>query len=403
MASTRIGRINKDKCPELLILQQTHHISEKDAKNKYKWDDLLSWYKDIESDKYSTKEDKIIQSILNSIVFQDRTVFAMQRDATRILLKEDKNWKTPIGFKNDKYGKIIALLIKNGIIEIIKSGNTKRLHIFKVVNSQLLKMLTPDMEKKQTEELCMFIYKRKTLDDLEVSESSENDFDFANVFNEEFLHENTEIEADFSAKSEEISSCNHEGDSKRDACGDEEGKKLVVSKLVVRREGKEKKIVPLKNNKITFKQLLASECPDNFPRFDEIEYLASLAVENALDLDQDFAECEISYGILNDLEKHLVGTCGKKPSKDQKTLIAKLVKRFELAANSCALSKLPIVQLKPPKDKDEEKQSYTLNVLLGSFGDEKICRLESKIKNAADSELPALKAELTHWKRIVGQ
>ena len=74
-----IKRLKRDKGPNLVTLTTTRYITDDDVKTHVKWDQMRSDYKELEGCPNTTTQEKQIQSIINSIVYQERIYFCITR------------------------------------------------------------------------------------------------------------------------------------------------------------------------------------------------------------------------------------------------------------------------------------------------------------------------------------
>lgn len=338
----------KDKSNKLIILSKTKKILQDDVEVHAKWEVLNEWYNAIGDD--GDWIDKAVMSVINSMVYQERIYFCMERENIRTLLKNDKNWKGQLGMDNNKYKWLLAELVDREFI--MAHNNVKRPHIYKVIEPTILNMIKVESEAEQLSQVI------------------------------EFRDKNPKHSV---------------ADGYADGYADVENKR--------NREIENKGELEC-SEKISFQQLLFKQITDGLPRFDEIPYLAQLAVENC----EDF-ECD--NFTVSTLKKHLQNMCKGKVSPKQKEYISKIVSNFEFEASKYAnLTQVQGRELKQPEalnntplvsnvDEEEAMQSHTKTVLLNSFGVEKIKMLKKRIDRADDADRPALEAELNYWENLI--
>lgn len=350
-------KLKKKKSPNLYILQKTKTIQEEDIVPHAEWEIIKNWYRDIEKHPDVEWIDKAMNSVINSIVHQRRAVFAISRDGIRDILTNDKNWLEPIGLKNERYEFLLASLVEAGIIENVRERQHKKLSIYKVVSQDILEMIKVASPEEQLREVI-----------------------------------------DFVDKNDDIDEGTQEGTQK----GTQKDRKLESKKDSLNRSDS-----PLNSSKVTFEQLLFAQHPDSFPSFDEVTYLAQLAVENC-DL------VEVDTYTMRTLEKHLKSLCKNKPTPKQKAWIDKIMGAFEFEANkNINLKQVQNIDLKEPielqskalkkaVDDDAAIQNNTLNILKATFGKEKIVNLKRKIERSQDvNEKNVLQQELEYWQNIL--
>jgi hypothetical protein len=358
-----ILRLKKKKSPNLFILQKTKTILEEDVVPHAEWEIIKKWYSDIENHPDVNWIDKAMNSIINSIVHQRRAVFALSRDGVRSVLASDKNWSQPIGLKNDSYKFLLASLIDAGILEPVGDRGRKKLAVYKVVDQNILEMIKVNSPEEQLAEVLDFVDK-----------NDEND-EGTQKGTQKGTQRVREIE------SKRVSSS--------------------LGTLSFSEENEQEDLAQDKSediNKISFEELLFAQHPDSMPSFDDISFLAQLAIENC-------GLVEVDTYVSRVLEKHLKMLCRNKPTSKQKAWIEKLINSFEFEANKIlSLRKIQNISLKEPeelksvaikKNIDEELaiQNNTLNALKTSFGLQEIKTLREALKHATDERQAAI---ITH-------
>ena len=338
----------KDKSNKLIVLSKTKYITDDDMEVHAKWEILGNWYESIIKD--GDWIDKAVMSVINSIVYQERIYFCMERDNIRNLLKHDKNWDASLGMDNNKYKWLVGELIDREFIEA--HDNVKRPHIYKVIEPTILNMIKVESEAEQLTQVI------------------------------EFRDKNPKQSV---------------ADGYADGYADVEKK---------RRREVENKGELNSSNKISFQQLLFRQVVDDLPRFEDLPYLAQLAVENCEDFECDNHTVSV-------LSKHLQNMCKGKVSPKQKDFIGKIVSTFEFEASKCVnLTQTQGIELKQPQelkntplvtnvDAEDAMQSHTLNILKQTFGGDKIKSLKKRIDTAEDVDRPALQAELNYWEQLI--
>mgnify|MGYP003108823350 CR=1 FL=1 len=353
-----IKRLKKDKGPNLVTLTTTRYITDDDVQTHAKWHVLKDSYKELEEDYNTTTIDKQIQSIMNSIVYQERIYFCITRAKLIPLLKSDKNWETAVGLDKNKYSALIGSLTNLGLVEL--HDGTKKPHIYKVTHPELLEMIKIDSEEDQLSQVIEYI-----------ENNPHSDF-------EKVTDQKT--------------------DQKTDRKSDLDNKEI--------RKGDNKPSNTVEKN-LSFKQLLVIQHPDSFPSFDELDHLAQLATTNCEDFDGESMD-------VNTFKRHLESISGKTtPAK--KKFRDNLVSAFEpLAAKYGCLKETEDIELKEPTEikskairksveDDSMIQNNTLNILKATFGKEKITILKRKLEKCDDPEEKVyIQGELQYWEKING-
>lgn len=352
-----ILKLKREKGPNLILLSRAKTIREEDTEVHAEWVIVKKWYDDAKAHPDLDWVDKAVTTVLNSIIHQKRGAFGMTYEKTRELLKDDSNWDKPIGLSNNKNGKpdtkytmLCNKLVEAGIAEQIKEQGHKEPRCFRVINEGILDMLNLSTPLEDQEaELLNFVNNNKDLD---------------------------------------------HGSAKGSAKG--EAVKKEISK-----EGKEQELSS--SEKLSFKDLLFRQHPDDFPSFDEVQYLAQLAVTNC----EDF---EVNSYALTVLGKHLKGTCKGKVSTKQKDLIAKLVGAFENEALKY-VAMLTDIDIQEPEqltnkatknaiDKEKAVQNNTLNTLNATFHDETMRVLYKQLAEETDEhEKSQIQHEINYWEK----
>lgn len=93
---------------------------------------------------YDRAEDtaaRVIVSIWNAILNQERIVFCITRDWTRELIQRDENLPKPRGFDNNKWDFILLLGIEAGLFKVVEEGDRRRPTIYELTDLDTLKYL----------------------------------------------------------------------------------------------------------------------------------------------------------------------------------------------------------------------------------------------------------------------
>ncbi len=365
-----IAKRLKEKGPNKYCLVKTRTITDDDMEYVEKWKTIKQWYEAIENDPNAESIHKILQSMVNAIIYQERIYFAITRDSVVELFKNDKNWKgKKTGMRNASYKDLLEEMVDSGMFEAHAENDRfyaqKKPRIFKLIDQNVLSLMKPVSEDIQLKQV----------------------FDFVE---------------------------NNSGDEVGDDLGDEVGDVVLVEDLV---EGKELGEVnssaertnasPVtKNQEIEFLDLLARQFPKNLPKFQDIEFLVELAIANCSDFDVTISTKEF--------EKHIKNCVGEKTPALKKH-IANLVEKFKTESDKQTrfnkAKDIPLVYpvnpssagfLKASVNMEEEAENYTLKMLNISFGRENIKVLKRQLERA-DNEQQKLeiKAEIDFWEGVV--
>lgn len=146
---------------DMICLKYTKLIQAEDLK-------LPAWL--LLNDEYLALQEadscvKAVLTILNSVIYQHRVVFCITRNSLRILLKQDKNWKTPPGFRNGHYKKILKHLFE--YVREVKNpkGRGDSVLVCQVIDKELLSFLQVDVDKQMAEAIA-FISRDQSGDQL---------------------------------------------------------------------------------------------------------------------------------------------------------------------------------------------------------------------------------------------
>ena len=101
---------------KLITLKSTKYTHEEDLELP-QWQFLKDEYTECQTEPWLTKA---VLSICNSIIYQQRVFFVLTKKSARELFKSDKNWKKPIGLKDENYKKLIQELTESDLIRLVK-------------------------------------------------------------------------------------------------------------------------------------------------------------------------------------------------------------------------------------------------------------------------------------------
>lgn len=325
--SCLILKRKKEKANKLVTLSKTKKITDDDIEIHAKWSMLREWYDATESEEWV---DRAITSVLNSIVYQERIYFCLERDNIRKLISNDQNRESAIGLDNNNYKWLIQELVERDFVRLHDA--TKKPYIYKVIEPEILEMVKIDSPEDQLKQVKEFVGKNPKYQGVTATDGS--------------------------------------SDGKTDV----DNKKEVISK-------KEK----TKSNKFTFEQICYREINKFIMSDEELSMLAQLAIENC-DID-DFGSFE-----KNKMKKIFYAKCGGKPTKKQKDTVDKMLLLFENEFNSfLALTQTKDIELRQPENvqvksaiqeskSEEAEQNRTLSVLKTLFFKEEIQRINKKLK-----------------------
>jgi hypothetical protein len=354
-----------------VLLQKVRKITNDDIEADPRWAFLKGEYEAVEANHPNNDwMHWCLVSLLNSILYQNRIYFVTTRDTFRkFVMKPDQNWNIEyskktgrFGFGDTKWTPFLDYCYDNNIMEkVYEKNNTS---VYKVTHPELLKFLKPN-EEGQYKESVDFVNnppknpnKNNTLDQ--------------NKDQHELQHELQHVEIS--------------------------NKKLEVSEP--------NQTTNQTTKQITLKNLLFDNCKSDFPRFEDLAYLAQKAVENCEDFDGGSSDISTFKRYF----ERLKGKC----TPAQKRLIADLADRFQFEAEkTLSLIKMENVELSEPReierkaimnsiDKEQKAQNHTLNVLLAASGREKIDKLKARLEKAEDEkERFGIECELRHWESIL--
>jgi hypothetical protein len=362
-----ILKLKREMGPNLILLTQAKTILKEDYKVHPEWKLIKEWYEATESHPDVKWIDKAQQTVLNSIIHQNRAVFGVTYKKTRELLKDDKNWKTPIGLSNNnngkkdtKYNLLYNKLVEAGIIEQVKEQGHNEPRIYRVISEQILGMLRikTSLEDQEAEVL-------------------------------KFVNDNKDLDKG-----------NTKGNTKGSPTGDTEIKECRNIEM-------EQDIRTKSKIKISFEQLLFKDYGGTeYPDYPDLASLASYAVENWEDFDGGNYDMTI-------FKDHLLNMYSN-PSKAQIELIDGLTKAFKRESKKYySLLQIEGVELREPTEltskamkqsiPDEDKmQNHTRDVLMASFGQEKISQLKNKLKTIDDEQKKLMiQREIDFMEKIV--
>lgn len=361
MIESPVLKLKRQKGPNLYLLTRAKTIQEEDIQVHAKWAIVKKWYDDTRNHPDVEWVDKAMTTVLNSIIHQNRVVFAVTLDKTRELLRNDKNWwvnnreGTGIGLKDTNYSLLFNKLIEAGVIEQVREQKHKEPRVFRVCNSDFIDMLEINISAEDQE--------REVLDFIDSPKGS--------------------------------------------AKGSTEGSAKGNTEMEKYRNGEMEKTNPIQTEqKINFEQLLVRQYSDDFPRLEDISYLAELAIENCCDF-------EVDKFTLRTFRRHLENTCKGNITPKQKKFMDKLVTQFERdatkaynlrASHNLELrqpTKINVTSLSPEKESEDQIQNNTVNAAKNFCNAETINVLKYKIKHEENPRIKSqLEWELNYWEKI---
>lgn len=369
-------KLKKKKAPNLILLTKCKTIQEEDVEVHFRWEIIDKWYRDTANHPDCEWIDKALTSTINSIVYQQRTAFALTAEVTREMLNSDKNWERvgakPIGLKEKNYKLLIGRLVEAGIVEEVYREHKKPI-VFRVINEDILNMIKIDNSGQQLDETLNF-----------VKNGSENVI-----------------------KSQQNQTVEREG-QREGQKGSVKGKAEGKGDRELEGKPSETESQPQKKGGIPFEAFLYKFVDNtNFPRFDDLPSLAQHAVETCEDLDDPAGYERAKF------EKHISANVVK-PSKKQKDLITNLGERFiDECQKYINLVKYADVELVEPQkvqtttlreevDKEQIAQENTVATLKGTFVTDTLNVLKKKLDKAeTQEEKDELQLEITMIERML--
>lgn len=362
-------QLRAERKDKIINLSRTRKITDEDVEMHWYWASLKEDYKEEEKDENTEWLDKAILSFVNSIIYQQRIFCTITRKGLEQVFSSDKNRKEPIGLSKDKkngktyYQWFLHEARKRGIISLY--DDSKKPFIYQVIQPEIVKMVMVDSPEEQLNQVIDFVNK-----------NNKNNHQVGDQVGDQVIeYKNIRITEDKGEVSAVVSETKHST-----------------------------------SEKISLEKLLFKEYPENFPMFDDIEYLAQLAVENCTGFDGGITDKRV-------FEKHLKSLSGGKPTPKQKKFMEGLVEKFGFEAEKyIALVDSENLEVKQPKkitpkrtmpNKQDEKeidiinQNNTLNTLLSSVDDSHLEKLKTAMENAKDEEVKQhYEIQIKQWKRI---
>lgn len=345
--SCLILKRKKEKANKLVTLSKTKKITDDDVEIHAKWSMLREWYCATESEEWV---DKAITSVINSIVYQERIYFCLERDNVRNLISNDQNRESSIGLDNNNYKWLIQELVERDFIRLHDA--TKKPYIYKVIEPEILEMVKIDSPEDQLKQVEEFVGKNPKYQEVTVTDGS--------------------------------------SDGKTDV----DNKKEVNSK-----EETSEISSPSPSKKFTFEQICYREINKFKMSNEDLSMLAQIIIENC-EVD-DFGSFE-----KNIIKKIFKAMCGGKTSKKQNDEIDRMLVVFENEFKSfLVLKQTEDMEPKQPNNiqvksaiqeskSEDAEQNRTLSVLKALFFKEEIQRINKKLKS--DSLDENEKVELEH-------
>jgi hypothetical protein len=264
-------------------------------------------------------------------------------------------------------------LIEAGVIEQVREQKHKEPRVFRVCNGDFIDMLEINISAEDQE--------REVLDFIDGPKGS--------------------------AKGSTEGSLDFIDGPKGSAKGSTEGSAKGNTEMEKYRNGEMEKTNPIQTEqKINFEQLLVRQYSDDFPRLEDISYLADLAIENCCDF-------EVDKFTLRTFRRHLENTCKGNITPKQKKFMDKLVTQFERDATKAynlrtsqdlelrQPTKINVTSLSPEKESEDQIQNNTVNAAKNFCNAETINVLKYKIKHEENPRIKSqLEWELNYWEKI---
>lgn len=142
-----------------VTLRYTRHI-DADAANLPKWRFLKAMYAQAGED----TTEKVLISLWNAIMNQERLIFVITRENTRKLVANDKNWSTTIGFKNVNWNFILSVGFKSGLFRVVKAGQGRRPSIYELMDPESRSFFSDQDREAQLRQAEEFVNSLDTQD-----------------------------------------------------------------------------------------------------------------------------------------------------------------------------------------------------------------------------------------------
>ena len=162
--SWNIKQVKENGSKNHVVLRTTSEVNT-DSVESFK-QSLFKAYKDKDIE---TTSDKVMITLMNAILTQQRYVFCFTRDSMQDLLKQDKNWGKTKGFKDDTWRHIKYDLYSRNIIKEIHPGSSSFPGIYEVIDPMCLEFLNSifgsesQKTRDQNEQQALDFIGKKTL------------------------------------------------------------------------------------------------------------------------------------------------------------------------------------------------------------------------------------------------
>lgn len=149
----------------LPILCATTPLQEK-ASDDLMWSDLKELYNEVNADGRS--EGRVLASLINSILTQNRYYFCMTREKTRELVTKDANHIGDVAFDNSAWRRILSYLIqKVRLIRVIREGHGHQPSIYTIEDESFRDRISIGNPERQLQQCEDFVtrtgtFKRQT-------------------------------------------------------------------------------------------------------------------------------------------------------------------------------------------------------------------------------------------------
>jgi hypothetical protein len=139
-------KLEKEKVKNRILLTTTKKIHKNDIKADPIWDFVNNEYKENQDSSWMTKA---TVTLINSMFYQRRLVFALTRTDLRALLQNDENWKKGIGLKDSYYSEFLKHIIRSGLVEAVELSKTgRKVMVLKVIHPELLDKMQVDVAQQ---------------------------------------------------------------------------------------------------------------------------------------------------------------------------------------------------------------------------------------------------------------
>jgi hypothetical protein len=364
-------KLKKQKGPNLYLLTRAKTIQEEDIEVHAKWAIVKKWYDDTKNHPDVEWVDKAMTTILNSIVYQNRAVFAVTLEKTRELLRGDKNWwvdgekGSGIGLKDTNYSLLFNKLVEAGVIEQVREQKHREPRVFRVCEGDFKDMLEINISAEEQE--------REVLDFIDNSKGS------AEGSTEGSTKGNTEIKKERKIEKKE-------------------------QNFIINNKPEENT-----KSKATLEDLLGAlfNPTGDYPRYEELREVAIYVIEHIPTFkaeNHDMYVFKEYFKNLKNLKKpsqHIINLAERFKQEVDKIAANEKLENIEVKDFNTVINQHKTSVSKKAKESLDVTQQNTINAIVGFENEQTITAIKNKLETEEDPRIRrSLESQLHYWQKV---